>query len=131
MTAASLAFRSYEFWLAYYRRVWRGSVVSSIVNPVFYLAALGAGLGVDAVTQRELSVVAPAPAFLGDPLGALVHRLGALGTDRQDLLHALADDAVLPVVAALTWQQFRFGLAGDIAVFQGARVHPCPHLGSL
>src|SRR5207247_1996154 len=45
MTAASLAFRSYEFWLAYYRRVWRGSVVSSIVNPVFYLAALGVGLG--------------------------------------------------------------------------------------
>jgi lipooligosaccharide transport system permease protein len=45
MTAASLAFRSYEFWLAYYRRVWRGSVVSSVVNPVFYLAALGIGLG--------------------------------------------------------------------------------------
>jgi lipooligosaccharide transport system permease protein len=45
MTAASLAFRSYEFWLAYYRRVWRGSVVSSIINPVFYLAALGVGLG--------------------------------------------------------------------------------------
>jgi lipooligosaccharide transport system permease protein len=45
MTAATLALRSYEFWLAYYRRVWRGSVVSSIVNPVFYLAALGIGLG--------------------------------------------------------------------------------------
>lgn len=45
MTATVLAFRSYEFWLAYYRRVWRGSVVSSIVNPVFYLAALGIGLG--------------------------------------------------------------------------------------
>ena len=45
MTAASLALRSYEFWLAYYRRVWRGSLVSSIVNPVFYLAALGVGLG--------------------------------------------------------------------------------------
>ena len=45
MTAAALAFRSYEFWLAYYRRVWRGSVVSSVVNPVFYLAALGIGLG--------------------------------------------------------------------------------------
>jgi lipooligosaccharide transport system permease protein len=45
MTSAALALRSYEFWLAYYRRVWRGSVVSSIVNPVFYLAALGVGLG--------------------------------------------------------------------------------------
>jgi lipooligosaccharide transport system permease protein len=45
MSSATLALRSYEFWLAYYRRVWRGSVVSSIVNPVFYLAALGIGLG--------------------------------------------------------------------------------------
>jgi lipooligosaccharide transport system permease protein len=45
MTAAAYAFRSYEFWLAYYRRVWRGSIVSSFVNPVFYLAALGVGLG--------------------------------------------------------------------------------------
>ena len=45
MTAAALAFRSFEFWLAYYRRVWRGSIVSSMVNPVFYLAALGIGLG--------------------------------------------------------------------------------------
>jgi lipooligosaccharide transport system permease protein len=45
MTAATLALRSYEFWLTHYRRVWRGSIVSSIVNPVFYLAALGIGLG--------------------------------------------------------------------------------------
>jgi lipooligosaccharide transport system permease protein len=45
MTAVAYAFRSYEFWLAYYRRVWRGSIVSSFVNPVFYLAAIGIGLG--------------------------------------------------------------------------------------
>jgi lipooligosaccharide transport system permease protein len=45
VTAVAYAFRSYEFWLAYYRRVWRGSIVSSFVNPVFYLAALGIGLG--------------------------------------------------------------------------------------
>jgi lipooligosaccharide transport system permease protein len=41
----ALAFRSYEFWVAQYRRVWRGSVVTSIVNPVFYLSAIGIGLG--------------------------------------------------------------------------------------
>ena len=45
MTAVAYSFRSYEFWLAYYRRVWRGSIVSSVVNPVLYLAALGVGLG--------------------------------------------------------------------------------------
>jgi lipooligosaccharide transport system permease protein len=39
------ALRSYEFWLTFYRRAWRGSVASSIINPVFYLGALGIGLG--------------------------------------------------------------------------------------
>jgi lipooligosaccharide transport system permease protein len=37
--------RSYEFWLTAYRRQWRGTVVTSVVNPVFYLGALGVGLG--------------------------------------------------------------------------------------
>ena len=45
MTAVTHAFRSYEFWLAQYRRVWRGTIVTSVVNPVFYLGALGVGLG--------------------------------------------------------------------------------------
>ena len=45
MTTAAYAFRSYEFWLAYYRRVWRGSVFTSFVSPVLYLGALGVGLG--------------------------------------------------------------------------------------
>jgi lipooligosaccharide transport system permease protein len=40
-----LALRSYEFWVAQYRRVWRGTVVTSVVNPVFYLSAIGIGLG--------------------------------------------------------------------------------------
>ncbi len=45
MGTAAFALRSYEFWLAQYRRAWRGSIVSSVVNPVFYLGALGIGLG--------------------------------------------------------------------------------------
>jgi lipooligosaccharide transport system permease protein len=31
--------------VTFYRRTWRGSVATSIVNPVFYLGALGIGLG--------------------------------------------------------------------------------------
>jgi lipooligosaccharide transport system permease protein len=41
----SEALRSYEFWLTFYRRTWRGSLATSLVNPVFYLGALGIGLG--------------------------------------------------------------------------------------
>jgi len=39
------ALRSYEFWLAQYRRIWRSSIITSILNPIFYLGALGVGLG--------------------------------------------------------------------------------------
>jgi lipooligosaccharide transport system permease protein len=45
VAAATLAFRSFEFWFAQYRRIWRGTIVTSVVNPVFYLGALGVGLG--------------------------------------------------------------------------------------
>jgi len=39
------ALRAFEYWLAVYRRVWRGTLASSLINPVLYLTALGVGLG--------------------------------------------------------------------------------------
>lgn len=39
------AFRAYEYWMRSYRRVWKGSVVTTALNPVLYLTALGVGLG--------------------------------------------------------------------------------------
>jgi lipooligosaccharide transport system permease protein len=39
------ALRSYEYWLRVYRSVWRGTVMTSVLNPVLYLTALGVGLG--------------------------------------------------------------------------------------
>ncbi|HZQ89847.1 MAG TPA: ABC transporter permease [Gaiellaceae bacterium] len=39
------ALHAYEHWVTSYKRLWRASVVSSILNPVLYLAALGVGLG--------------------------------------------------------------------------------------
>jgi len=45
VSSLALSLRVWEYWLAQYRRVWRGTVVTSIVNPVLYLGALGVGLG--------------------------------------------------------------------------------------
>jgi lipooligosaccharide transport system permease protein len=49
MTTASFsrlpALRSYAYWLAQYRRTWRGSVSTTVISPVLYLAAMGVGLG--------------------------------------------------------------------------------------
>jgi lipooligosaccharide transport system permease protein len=45
MAAAPLALRSFEYWLFQYKRTWRGSVVSTVLFPVLFLAAMGVGLG--------------------------------------------------------------------------------------
>jgi lipooligosaccharide transport system permease protein len=46
MTSLTLALRPLEFFFAQYRRVWRGTAVTSVITPIVYLLALGVGLGV-------------------------------------------------------------------------------------
>lgn len=55
MTSLALALRPLEFYLAQYRRVWRGSAVTSVVTPIVYLLALGVGLGVFVDRSAELA----------------------------------------------------------------------------
>jgi len=43
--ALPLAFRVVEAEARVYRRVWQGSVVSTFLNPILYLLAMGVGLG--------------------------------------------------------------------------------------
>jgi lipooligosaccharide transport system permease protein len=44
-TTWSFAVRQLRFWLTNYRRTWRGSVISTVLNPLLYLGAMGLGLG--------------------------------------------------------------------------------------
>jgi lipooligosaccharide transport system permease protein len=66
VSSAALALRPLEFFVAQYRRVWRGTAVTSVVTPVVYLLALGWGLGqflndvtVDGERVDYLTFVAP------------------------------------------------------------------------
>jgi len=43
--SAVLAYRALRCWLLMYRRTWRGSVWTSVFGPLFYLGAMGYGLG--------------------------------------------------------------------------------------
>src|SRR5215467_1622972 len=43
--SALLAARQLRFWLTNYRRTWRGSIYSSVLNPVLFLGSIGLGLG--------------------------------------------------------------------------------------
>ncbi len=40
-----MAVRAFLCWLTVYRRIWRSSIWSSVLGPLFYLGALGIGLG--------------------------------------------------------------------------------------
>ncbi len=57
--AGSFALREFRFWLTNYRRTWRGSIYSSVLNPVLFLGAMGLGLGtlVDAHHSASLNGV--------------------------------------------------------------------------
>jgi lipooligosaccharide transport system permease protein len=43
--AWDLSLRAYRCWLVMYRRTWRSSIWSSLFGPLFYLGAMGYGLG--------------------------------------------------------------------------------------
>jgi lipooligosaccharide transport system permease protein len=52
----SFAWREFRFWLTNYRRTWRGSIYSSVLNPVLYLGAMGLGLGTLVNAHRSASL---------------------------------------------------------------------------
>jgi lipooligosaccharide transport system permease protein len=52
--STTLALRSFEYWVFQYKRTWRGSVISTVLFPVLFLASMGVGLGtlVDSSASR-------------------------------------------------------------------------------
>ena len=115
MTAAVYAFRSYEFWLAFYRRVWRGTLISSFVNPVFYLAALGVGLG-------TLVNKSSAP-----PGGVSYAHFVAPGLLAAAAMQTGSNESSWPVVGAFKWTRTNIAQAatplGPGSIFAGHQLY--------
>ena len=88
----SFALREFRFWLTNYRRTWRGSIYSSVLNPVLYLAAIGLGLGtlVDAHGLARLGGVSYLT-FLAPGLLAATAMETAIG------------ESTYPVMASVKW----------------------------
>ena len=83
-----------EYQLLGYRRSWRGSVFSSFLSPVLFLAAIGVGLG---------SYIDK-----GNPMaGAGVTYLAFLapGLLAANAMQTAQGEATYPVMAGLTWQR--------------------------
>jgi lipooligosaccharide transport system permease protein len=98
MTALALPLRVFEFWLMQYRRSWRGTVITSIVNPIFYLGALGFGLG--ALVNRAG----------GEPLGVSYLDFVAPGMLAATAMQTAAGESTWPVIASIKWTRQYFAM---------------------
>ena len=87
-----LAVRAFRFWLVNYRRTWRGSIYSSVANPVLYLSAMGLGLG--ALVDRHGTASLGGVSYL-DFLAPGLLAAGALQT--------AMGEATYPVLASVKW----------------------------
>jgi lipooligosaccharide transport system permease protein len=105
MTAFAPSLRVYEYWLLQYRRVWRGTVITSVINPVFYLGALGVGLG----TLVNKSG--------GQPLGISYLDFVAPGVLVATAMQVGANESAWPVMGSFRWTRQYFAmLAAPIGV---------------
>ena len=92
MTALTRSLRFAESEVIAYRRTWRGTVITSFVNPVLFLAAMGAGLG---------SLVDTGTGDLGVPYLAFV----ATGLMAATAMQNGAGDGSFPVMAGVLWRK--------------------------
>lgn len=78
-----------------YRRIWRGSVITTFLNPIMYLAAMGVGLGVlvDSGSGRDVLEGVAYLAFLAPGLLAASTMMTGAG------------DGSWPVMAGIKWQR--------------------------
>jgi lipooligosaccharide transport system permease protein len=94
----ALTWSAFRCWLTVYRRIWRSSVWSSVLGPVFYLGAMGLGLGSLVNKHGTASLggvsylVFVAPAILAS---------GAMNTGMQE--------ASWPVFGSIKWNKIYIG----------------------
>ena len=93
----ALCLRALRCWLTVYRRIWRSSIWSSVLGPLFYLSALGYGLGslVDKHGTARLGGVAyvafVAPAILA-----------------TQAMNSGLSEATFPVFGSVKWNKIYF-----------------------
>jgi len=104
---AAPAIRVLEHELLVYRRVWRGSIFSSFLNPVLFLAAMGLGLGslVDAGGGPGAGGASGA-ALVGVSYLAFL----APGLLASTAMQTAAGESTFPVMAGLVWVKSFHGM---------------------
>src|SRR3954453_14560442 len=85
--------RSLEYWLYQYKRTWRGGLVTGVLSPVLFLAAMGLGLGAlgnGGAASRGLSGVSDLVYLAPGLLAANAMQVGV-------------QESTYPVMGAIKW----------------------------
>jgi lipooligosaccharide transport system permease protein len=98
LSSLALPLRVFEYWLMQYRRVWRATAITSVVNPVFYLGALGIGLGTLVNKSSGASLGVPYIDFVAPGLLAATAMTVASG------------EASWPVMGSIKWTRQYFAM---------------------
>lgn len=90
--------RALGYWLYQYKRTWKGSVTTSFLYPVLYLAAMGLGLG--SLVDRHVHSV--------DSVSYLVFL--APGLLAATTMQIGGTEATYPVMGAIKWQRTYYAM---------------------
>ena len=93
------AARLLDYWLIVYRRTWKGSAISSFVNPLLYVLAMGVLLG---------EYVADDPAQLEGASSYLVFI--APGLLAAQAMQTVFGEVTYPVMGMIKWHKTYFGM---------------------
>ena len=93
--------RQYDYWATVYRRTWKGSLVTSFLMPLLYLAAMGIGLGSfvdDSATSADaLGGVSYLQFLAPGLLAATAMQIGVF-------------ESTYPVMGGIKWHKTFFGM---------------------
>ena len=90
--------RQGDYWLTYYKRTWKGSVVTSFASPLFYVLAMGVLLG--KFVHADPSRLEGATSYLAFVVPGLI---------AAQAMQTAMIETTYPVMSALKWQKTFFG----------------------
>ncbi len=94
-----LVLRQVDYWRTVYRRTWKGSVITSFVQPLFYVAAMGLLLG--GYVDDGTASLEGAPSYLAFIAPGLLAAQG---------MQIAAGETMWPVMGMIKWQRTYYGM---------------------
>ncbi len=91
-------FHAFRCWLTVYRRIWRSSIWSSFLGPVFYLGAMGFGLG--SLVNRHGTASLGGVSYLAFVAPAIL---------ASGAMNSAMSEASWPVFGSLKWNKIYIG----------------------